>query len=284
MDASASQLQNLVKKLGGIFPDLSRQPTPERVHKLRTTIRRLEVLIASSGFPKKQQDKAFKLLKKLRRRAGKVRDIDIQSAALGSVNIRREEKFKAELLDELHEIRRKREKKLMATLKPKFRSRLRKRLGTLRAGVKVPSSQDRASHALAQAQVLQKASAEHKPTTIEELHGLRIRCKRVRYAFELAKGFGPAEQYIKALKSMQDSLGELNDWSTLSETVSERAAPVSPLLAAVRTIAAAKRADARRVCAAGMAQLANLEVPKHPPQAVASKPRSDAAKASHAVA
>src|SRR5207244_4572318 len=85
MDASASQLQNLVKKLGGIFPDLSRQPTPERVHKLRTTIRRLEVLIASSGFPKKQQDKAFKLLKKLRRRAGKVRDIDIQSAALGSV-------------------------------------------------------------------------------------------------------------------------------------------------------------------------------------------------------
>jgi CHAD domain-containing protein len=285
MEAGGNQLQNLVKKLAGVFPGLTRDPNPDRVHKLRTTIRRLEVAMATSGVPQKPQDKACKLLKKLRRRAGKVRDIDIQYTALQSVNIRREEKFKAELLEELHEIRQRREKKLIATLKPKFRARLRKRLDNLRAESKVLSLGERVSQALGQLQELQQGWTQRKPSTIEELHAFRLRSKRVRYAFELANGFGAADQYLKVLKSMQDALGELHDWATLSETVSQRAAPVSPLLAAVRTITAAKHGDARRICATGMEQLADLgqSKAKYPPQS-APKSTLSRAKAAHAVA
>lgn len=47
----------------------------------------------------------------------------------------------------------------------------------------------------------------------EQYHKLRIRCKRLRYAAEFLRGIyrGPAEDFIKALKGLQDVLGDHQD-------------------------------------------------------------------------
>lgn len=54
---------------------------------------------------------------------------------------------------------------------------------------------------------------------VEELHAMRIACKRLRYAVET---FGPQlpnlSQAAQALRTMQDTLGELHDCDVLAAT------------------------------------------------------------------
>ena len=61
---------------------------PETVHQLRTTIRRVETLLATTlpALGRKEQ-KLLKQLDRLRRRAGKVRDLDVQIQALRSLRL-----------------------------------------------------------------------------------------------------------------------------------------------------------------------------------------------------
>src|SRR5258708_14445527 len=77
--ALAADLQKTVFKL-------ERDVSSKDVHRLRTTIRRLESLIryANPEVGRKQQ-KAIDELASLRRRAGKVRDLDIQIGLLGAI-------------------------------------------------------------------------------------------------------------------------------------------------------------------------------------------------------
>lgn len=282
MEASTSPAKQVVRRLSRAIADVSRKSSPERVHKLRTSIRRVEVLVASAAMAEKRQQKARKLLKKLRRRAGKIRDIDVQSAALESVNIGREEKLKRELLGEFERVRSKREKKLISTLKPKFRSRLRKNLAEMEYKPET-GRHGEASRALSQLNLLRQEWQQNRPSGIAELHAFRMKCKRVRYSFELAAGFELSEKYIAALKAIQDAIGEAHDWAVLTETVAARAAAISPLLAAVRAMASSKQADARRITALKMDELANISISKRVPQSTeAARPKP--AKASHAVA
>ena len=75
-----------MRKLQALPRSVLVQPTPEGVHELRTTIRRFETMAAVSTAGK--HDGVGKLLKqfgRIRRRAGKLRDIDVQVAALRTV-------------------------------------------------------------------------------------------------------------------------------------------------------------------------------------------------------
>ena len=76
----------LFQKLKKITRRVSSEPSPERVHQLRTTTRRIETLLDAVG-EKPASGKLLKQLSRLRRRAGKVRDIDIQMAALGEIKL-----------------------------------------------------------------------------------------------------------------------------------------------------------------------------------------------------
>jgi CHAD domain-containing protein len=227
--------------------------------------------------PEGQQAKTLKLLKKVRRRAGRIRDLDVQSAALNTINIQREEKLKAQLLDDFRERRRRREKKLVGMLKPKLLAKLRKRLSLVgTSSLRRPN----ATQAYAALKALQELWAAN-PTTIEQMHTFRVRCKRVRYAFEQSPQCANPAPYIKELKAMQDALGELQDWSALAETIRKRATSLSPLFAAVRAVAASKTGEARGICASAMNALAELASAKRLPQSAAP---ILAPKARHAVA
>ena len=68
-----------------------RNLTPENVHKFRTSSRRVEVLVADLADNRSRNDKKLlKLLGRLRKKAGRVRDLDVQSAALRSLKIPQE--------------------------------------------------------------------------------------------------------------------------------------------------------------------------------------------------
>ncbi|QEP42678.1 CHAD domain-containing protein [Ectothiorhodospiraceae bacterium BW-2] len=64
--------------------------------------------------------------------------------------------------------------------------------------------------------VAKVAAAIHADTPDEEVHELRIQCKKLRYLMEFALPFydpKAVNQLIKALKGLQDVLGKFNDYS-----------------------------------------------------------------------
>src|SRR5215469_3978406 len=81
---------------------LKENPTQKGIHRLRTTIRRTETLVNYAG-PKlgKKLEKALEELRMLRKRAGKVRDLDIQIGLLGAIGNRSASADRRALLDAL---------------------------------------------------------------------------------------------------------------------------------------------------------------------------------------
>ena len=71
----------------------------ESVHGFRTTSRRLQILLEEL-LPNRDrnQKKLLKMLNRIRKRAGKVRDLDVQLAALRSLKVPQEPRRKTQLM------------------------------------------------------------------------------------------------------------------------------------------------------------------------------------------
>src|SRR5260370_17981521 len=96
-----SRHPNYLRKLRRLLREVSEQPLPERVHQLRTTIRRTETFLNSHDLSEKQDvKKLLQQLAKLRRPARRVRDVDWQTPALRTVHMCRQEENKKRLLAE----------------------------------------------------------------------------------------------------------------------------------------------------------------------------------------
>src|ERR1700685_3968757 len=108
------------KRIHAVFQKLERdliklfaKPQPDSVHRFRTGTRRLQILLGELS-PKldRNEKKLLKLLGRIRKRAGKVRDLDVQSAALRRLKVAREPRRKTQLVNHLIELRREQEKKM----------------------------------------------------------------------------------------------------------------------------------------------------------------------------
>jgi len=84
------------QKLEQDLVKLSSKPRAESVHRFRTGTRRLQILLGElSHEVDKNQKKLLKLLGRIRKRAGKLRDLDVQLAALRSLKIPRPWRIKS---------------------------------------------------------------------------------------------------------------------------------------------------------------------------------------------
>ena len=228
---------------------------PETVHQLRTTIRRIETVVSTaSANPGAKEKKLLKQLARLRRRAGKVRDLDVQMEALSSLRLESVARDRARVMRFLEKARTKRERKLLKAFRDEVQSGLHKRLkrtpARLQQGsVKPASSQNGEDHLLTAALDKFAAAVKQRPTLTEDnLHYFRMDCKRVRYLAEMA-GEGPrVAAVIEQLKRIQDSVGTWHDWMTLTATaekVLSRSREV-PLLSALRAGTRSKYLEALR--------------------------------------
>ena len=87
MSLDADHVRQLIGRLRGLIEQTGQAAEVERVHHLRTHTRRLEALLqAPPATSFKGKRKLLKRLKRLRRRAGKVRDLDVQMEALASLS------------------------------------------------------------------------------------------------------------------------------------------------------------------------------------------------------
>ncbi len=255
MQAEKKRAQRLFSKLNHLFGQVTKAPTPEHVHQLRTNARRIEAILRSDeklATPK--QEKLVKQLGRMRKRAGKVRDIDVQIAALKSVQLDGQYEHKQRLLAALHRKRSKRLRKL-GTFLAESQTQVQKRLLKAKAKLfvdkeeKAPPKDHRgeAFQVLSQAadQYLSRARSSVTP---DQLHQFRLAVKQMRYAAEMA-GNGPrSKAVVTEAKRMQDAIGDWHDWKMLSETASaELQGAASPLVTMLQSMVAVKFSSAVRV-------------------------------------
>ena len=258
----------LFQRLLRLLDQLPAKPVPERVHRLRTTVRRLETLLdALVGEPGRNQRKLMKQLGKVRRRAGRVRDLDVQMAALRSLKIG-DSRRKAPLMQDLERARARRQKKLVQALDKATLRQLRRRIQRLLADLVLAGGSAAAAPAVAEADPVALALRdfarlvrEFAPLNEQNLHDFRMRCKRLRYTAEMAGETPRVAEVVAPLKQIQDSIGAWHDWLVLSARAEKLFGGNGdvPLLAALRNVTRARYAEAVRTVADAKRRLLDLQ-------------------------
>lgn len=226
----ASRAQRLAARLLEIAVGMRRESSAGDVHKLRTTLRRLEValkpaLAASGG------DQLHRKLAKLRKAAGATRDIDVHLEALATLDSPSIAPARDAMCKLLSRSRRKHEARLVRLVGAALDGGLQEGL-TLTAAAATPGE---AAHPAA---IMRSAAHRYSnltrtiPESGSELHALRIAAKRLRYELEPfapeegSRAMNPtqarARKMVAEFKRVQDAIGTWHDWATLSEEAEER--------------------------------------------------------------
>lgn len=253
---------------------LASELKPESVHGFRTSARRLQTLLEELKSERNgNEKKLLKLLSRIRKRAGKVRDLDVQVSTLRSLKIPQEPRRKTLLLQNLIELRAEREKKLRKALTKGVARELRRRL---KRAAKELSPDTLRDPLVGAREMMTRVAQPQGPPTEEMLHQYRMVAKRARYAAELAAKSAEVDDFIAQLKRAQDALGDWHDWLVLTQSAAKRLGDVheSPLVAVLHNVSGAKFRNA--VATLSSSRLARADLKRRP--ASANKSRKQSAK------
>jgi CHAD domain-containing protein len=250
----------LEKRMLGLTADLSSvvakladdKAAPKNVHHLRTTIRRIESLVSYANPDLgKKLERSLEKMADLRKRAGKVRDLDVQVGlldALGNGSTARDRKALAELLGKKRE---RQTKRLVSAVRKVQESKFFARMNRIaeESGA-VPEGKNRPLAPLEEARVqLAEMAADfssHQEIKLSRLHSARVSLKRLRYLAELAEESAEQKDFIQKLRAVQDTVGDWHDWQELTNTAEKRFSDRvnCALLREVRALLAAHHATA----------------------------------------
>lgn len=246
------QVRGLTQDLSKVISKLSDEATPKSVHKLRTTIRRIESLISYANPDLgKKLDRSLEKLESLRKRAGKVRDIDVQKKLLDRLGNGSTAKDRKTLTGILDKKRDRQAARLQSAIKKVADSKFLPRMERVAAKVADgPSGQNRPLAPLEEARLQLTSMAddfsERQSMKPSRLHEARIQLKKVRYLAELAEDSPERKAFVDDLKKVQDSVGEWHDWQELTALAEKRFADRvnCALLREVRALFAARQSSA----------------------------------------
>ena len=250
MPIAPERTRSVFQKLERDLLKISSKQDAESVHRFRTGTRRLQTLFEEI-VPQRDRNhrKLLKMLSRIRKRAGSVRDVDMQLAALRSLKMPQEPRRKSQLIHNLLDLRAKHEKKMRKALTKKdlrgIRSRLKRAARELSfKGVRDPLTVAR--------QILAQITPTDGPPTDDLLHAYRMLGKRARYAAEFAAKSPEADQFVSQLERIQDALGDWHDWLTLTHSAAQRLGDVheSALVAELHNVTGAKFRNAVAVLSA----------------------------------
>jgi CHAD domain-containing protein len=252
MSLLEKRVDTLSRGLSWSITKLTKDVRPRHVHLLRTTIRRVETLVGSVPLDlSKKQKTALNKLARLRKRAGKVRDFDVQLDLLGAIANGSTASDKSLLAEYLQGKREKQADRLQSAME-KFKG---SKSPMLLKEVFRHSAE--ASHAARQADALIRAK-QHLAGLSEEfadpqslksnlLHDVRIRLKMIRYLAEQAEESEQQKQFLDEMKNVQDALGAWHDWEELATTAEAQFGDRAncPLLLEIRALFAAQQTAAK---------------------------------------
>jgi CHAD domain-containing protein len=249
--------EELKEKLAKLLA--KQETTPEAVHRIRTTARRIQSIVRFHELDDGSSvRKTLKQLKQLRRSAGKVRDFDVMARLLATVQADGISGERRRVQSAIETAREKKANKLAGKIADGVASDLVAHIQALPVPASRTSNRDETYVDGALKQFAEQA-AQFETLDESNLHDFRMVCKRAKYVVELAGEGELAEGVHSELKAMQDAIGEWHDWVQLADLAKQTLAePDAPLIVAIR---AARRAKYSAACVAaerGREQLAFL--------------------------
>jgi len=237
-------IQENIRKLRKILKKNPKRPPPELIHKLRTQSRRFEAIDEALGLGYKPKDrKALKRLKSIRKKAGRVRDMDVLTGHLCTVHEDVEQDSLVQLFEHLGTERYSQAARLRR-LSQKFALAIRKRLKMCSKRVnKIVGRDAKGAPAEAGELALRLSNELAIPAVLNRtnLHPYRLKVKELRYILQLSQD-SRHEEFVNALGQCKDAIGEWHDWEqlivTAADLLDQRAS--SKRMAALRRISGQK--------------------------------------------
>jgi CHAD domain-containing protein len=216
-------------------PEVRRGADPEAVHKQRVASRRLRSLLRSTRGRLRDPDRSERLRGELRwlgNALGEVRDRDVLIAHLQEELESLEEASALRgVLKLLEDERQRAHDKLVVVLDS---PRYRRLLDELESPPTLANGGLRAAAGKEHDRLRKSVAKLGDDASDEELHEVRIRAKRARYA---AEAVGAGRRYVESAKALQDVLGEHQDAAVAEKRI--------------RTLISRVRASRRTALAAG---------------------------------
>ena len=227
---------------------LNRDVPPKAVHRLRATTRRIQMLVHSRDFKLRGKEReALRELERIRKRAGKVRDVDVELELLKAIGNRSAEGDRRALKQWLEKRRAVKARRLSEAARDLRRSKFSDHLhGTLERVTAGASERREGDTPLSQARVRLQALANdfvaEPPPKAQRLHQIRIELKRIRYLAELDESSEAQRQFLSDLKAVSDLLGAWRDWSLLAKSADKQFKHRDnvPLVAEIHALQAAR--------------------------------------------
>ncbi|MGB8477219.1 MAG: CHAD domain-containing protein [Acidobacteriaceae bacterium] len=213
------RIQKDIRRLRSFLRRWPKHAPPEQVHSLRTTIRRFEAAVQALALDSNANEKRLlRKLAKLRRRAGKVRDLDVLTGYIAGLKTGEEEDCVVQLLEYLGAEHADRSQRL-ASFAVKHGESLRRRLKQTATDLNAFSEESVVTstapgHAMLSELRLQRELTKPVRLTRNNLHPYRLQVKELRYMLEMENN--PADQaLIETLGQVKDAIGEWHDWQQL---------------------------------------------------------------------
>ena len=227
-----SNLANAVSRVRGVRD-------AKAIHDLRVAARRLEAMLRTwdGVFPARPRTAALRVLRKVRRRFGEARELEVHVALL-EPHVAAENDAVLRVLQKMRKRLERRSARAIARLRPKRLKRVLRRLETPAGeheslGASDPHAFDRARMRAREAGAMAHAAVElagEQPDDWTQ-HEARIAIKKWRYTIECVDDrSAPANDgRIQLLREIQDSLGAAHDRATLIEAIERFGAEENPL-------------------------------------------------------
>jgi CHAD domain-containing protein len=242
-----AEIQTDLRKLRKSLKCVPKRLSPEDVHKLRTRARRVVSLASAHSLPSLDKAKLAKPLKRIRKRAGRVRDMDVLTAHLAALHSDEDPSCRTQLLEYLGAKRYRRADRLVELLEdrgPALRKDLRRvAKGVTKDAGRKSAKTARKAHAKQSAQVLDLTAGLSDPPQLNKsnLHPYRLKVKELRDALRMAGGTRDS-RFAGELGRSKDAIGEWHDWEeliALAEKILDHG-PQCPLLQELKTISKQK--------------------------------------------
>jgi CHAD domain-containing protein len=221
MPLAPARIRNQPRKLRKSLKKLPQDLSAERVHQVRTRMRRLEALVHALAVDGRQNERRLlQAIRPVRKRAGKVRDMDVLADFASAVKTDNERGCSLQLLEYLG-IQRERQARRLQKVAAAHASELKRRLKRceglldeiLEGRNDASNNKKAAAETAALALQLEAELRDWPPLNRENLHPFRLKVKELRYVLEMGTKAG--KKFVSELGEVKDAVGEWHDWEEL---------------------------------------------------------------------
>jgi CHAD domain-containing protein len=215
MSLNTDRIEKDLRKLRNLVKKVPRNPTPEEIHRLRTRVRRFEVELRASGLDAQRKAKwLLRQLARIRKRAGKVRDMDVLTAHLSTVRIDGERDCLIQLFEYLGTKRYEKAERLHQVVN-KYRDTINKRLKKIARVLEKRMGSSAANAATSAAMQSSAELATYGSLNRGNLHEYRLKLKELRNILQMGED-APKKEFVESLEKIKDEIGEWHDWEELN--------------------------------------------------------------------